>query len=138
MNWGNKSWACYVFFTTIEEMFLKNTMVSIQMVCYKVLVAMFFLTSKTILRLLKYKFYVFKVFSLMFWHTCTSWIDKYNQANNSMDMSLSKLWELVMDRKPGMLWSMGSQRVGHNWVTELNWTYSSPHILSFLGVKGVT
>ena len=24
--------------------------------------------------------------------------------------------------KPGMLQSMGSQRVGHNWVTELNWT----------------
>ena len=23
--------------------------------------------------------------------------------------------------KPGMLQSMGSQRVGHNWVTELNW-----------------
>ena len=25
-------------------------------------------------------------------------------------------------RKSGMLQSMGSQRVGHNWVTELNWT----------------
>ena len=24
--------------------------------------------------------------------------------------------------KPGMLRSMGSQRVGHNWATELNWT----------------
>ena len=23
--------------------------------------------------------------------------------------------------KPGMLWFMGSHRVGHNWVTELNW-----------------
>ena len=33
---------------------------------------------------------------------------------NSMDMSLSKLWELVMDQKPGMLQSMGSQRVGHD------------------------
>ena len=29
-------------------------------------------------------------------------------------MSLSKLWELVMDRKSGMLQSMGSQRVRHN------------------------
>ena len=27
------------------------------------------------------------------------------------DMSLSKLWELVKDRKPGVLQSMGSQRV---------------------------
>ena len=24
--------------------------------------------------------------------------------------------------KPGMVWFMGSQRVGHNWATELNWT----------------
>ena len=23
--------------------------------------------------------------------------------------------------RPGVLWSMGSQRVGHDWVTELNW-----------------
>ena len=30
--------------------------------------------------------------------------------------------------RPGMLWLMGSQRVGHDWVTELNWT---KHILSF-------
>ena len=26
--------------------------------------------------------------------------------------------------EPGLLQSMGSQRVGHNWVTELNWTES--------------
>ena len=25
--------------------------------------------------------------------------------------------------KPGMLQSMGSQKVGHDWVTELNWTF---------------
>ena len=24
--------------------------------------------------------------------------------------------------RPGMLWFMGSQRAGHNWATELNWT----------------
>ena len=27
--------------------------------------------------------------------------------------------------RPGMLQSMGSQRVGHDWVTELNWTENS-------------
>ena len=32
----------------------------------------------------------------------------------SMDMGLSKLWELVMDREPGVLQSMGSERVGHD------------------------
>ena len=33
---------------------------------------------------------------------------------NSMDMSLSELRELVMDGRPGMLQSMGSQRVRHD------------------------
>ena len=39
------------------------------------------------------------------------WLDG---ITNVMDMSLSRLWVLVMDRKPGVLQSMGSQRVGHN------------------------
>ena len=33
---------------------------------------------------------------------------------NSMDMGLGGLRELVMDRKAGVLWSMGSQRVIHD------------------------
>ena len=33
---------------------------------------------------------------------------------DSMDMSLSKLWELTKDREAGVLQSMGSQRVRHN------------------------
>ena len=35
-----------------------------------------------------------------------------------MDLNLSKLWEIVKDRKPGMLPSMGSQGVSHDLATE--------------------
>ena len=41
---------------------------------------------------------------------------------NLMDMSLSKLLELVMPGRPGVLWFMGSQGFGHDWASELNWT----------------
>ena len=44
---------------------------------------------------------------------------------DSMDVSLSELQELVMDREAWHAWFMGLQRVGLDWVTELNLTESA-------------
>ena len=46
------------------------------------------------------------------------WLDG---ITDSMDMSLGKLQEWWWTGKAGVLQSMGSQRVRHDWVTELNW-----------------
>ena len=47
------------------------------------------------------------------------WLDGITDL---MDMSLSKLWEWWWTGKPGLPQSMESQRVGHNWATQLIWT----------------
>ena len=39
-----------------------------------------------------------------------------------MDMSLVNSGSWWWTVRPGVLWFMGSQRVGHDWATELNWT----------------
>ena len=47
------------------------------------------------------------------------WLDSITY---SMDMSLSELRVWWWTGRPGVLQFMGSQRVKHDWVTELNWT----------------
>ena len=46
------------------------------------------------------------------------WFDDITDITDSMDMSLSRLPEIVKDRESGVLQSMGSQGVRHNLVNE--------------------
>ena len=43
------------------------------------------------------------------------WLDG---VTDTKDMTLSKLWEIVKDRNPGVLQSMGSQKVRRDLVAE--------------------
>jgi len=43
------------------------------------------------------------------------WLDSFT---DSMNMNLSKPWEIVKDKGPGMLQSMGLQRTGHDLALE--------------------
>jgi len=62
---------------------------------------------------------------------------------DSMDMSLSKLLEILKDGRPGILQSMGSQRVRHDRVTEeqqqgLSTSLELTQMNSFLWLSTIT
>ena len=50
------------------------------------------------------------------WRQRMRWLDGITDL---VDMNLSKLWRQWRTEEPGMLHSTGSQRVGHDLVTEI-------------------
>ena len=56
---------------------------------------------------------------------------------NSIDMSLNKLWEWWWTGRPAVLQFMGSQRVRHEWETELNWICHWKAVLSWKGTFSI-
>ena len=48
---------------------------------------------------------------------------------NLVDMCLNRLQELVMDREAWRAAVYGWQRVGHDWVTKLNWTHLENQVI---------
>ena len=54
------------------------------------------------------------------------WLDGFT---DSMDVNLSELRSWWWTGKPGVLWFIGPQRVGHDWATELNWTELNCHYI---------
>ena len=70
------------------------------------------------------------------------WLDG---ITDSMDMNLGESGSWWWTGRPGLLQFMGSQRIGHDWATEMNWTeltpmktsplsrpLANPYLLSFL------
>ena len=63
------------------------------------------------------------------WERLRTWVEGYNWGWDGW-MASSTQWTWVWVNylswwwtgRPGMLWFMGSQRVEHDWATELNWT----------------
>ena len=53
------------------------------------------------------------------WMTEDAMVGWHHRLNGRVWVNSGSWW---WTGRPGVLWFMGSQRVGHKWVTELNWT----------------
>jgi len=71
------------------------------------------------------------------WH---HWLDVHLPTwwtfTDLMDMSLASSGSWWQTRKPGLLLSTGLKRVGHSWVTELNWMLFRAHLTSYSRMSG--
>ena len=63
------------------------------------------------------------------------WMRLLDGITDSMNMNLSKLWELVMDREAWRAAVHGIAKVGHDWVTELNILFILPSAYLLVPVK---
>ena len=72
------------------------------------------------------------------WERLRAWEGGNRGWDGWMASSTQRTWVWVNSRswwwtgRPGMLQSMGSQRVRHNWVTELNWSLSVFWLLVYM------
>ena len=57
------------------------------------------------------------------------WLDGITNSITWVWVNAQSLW---MTMRPGMLWYTGSQRVGHDWATELNWIYWKDQLFTLL------
>ena len=64
-------------------------------------------------------------------HQRIKWLDG---ITDSMDINLASSGSWWWTGKPGMLQIVGSQRVKHNWATELNWTRRHLHCFQGLAI----
>ena len=53
------------------------------------------------------------------------WLDGTTDSMNMGWVDSGSWW---WTGRPGVLWFMGSQRVRHDWATELNWIVGMPHL----------
>ena len=67
------------------------------------------------------------------WETWVQSLDWEDPLEKGMATHSSILaWKILWTEEPGRLWSMGSQRVGHNWATNTYLLYVHTHSYSYI------